>query len=552
MVVLNWQNDPLLFDSDIVQMQNWITANKLIEAGQVEKLFLDKEGLLLDLFPILIRRSDFVREKDNDRILARFPFKVLTEEEITQINDKDLLIAEVARDYFYRSINTGVMDWRIGIKHYLERGAMPYPLVRCSWEFFPRSEASLGELTTFENAKGKTYQIGSKITKQLAYLCGVCNGDGHLNEHWLRIVDETREHIEFLSQLFNATYQDPGRLFKTGNAWNVEVSSSSLVRLIHFLTDQSINMRKYDSLREPLLFKQLGNDYRSAYWRGAMDADGSFVNQISFSSASQNYVEDLQQFLVENNIPSKISTVNQLGTKLSLITENYLKYAQLIGVLNPKKKRDFFKLLNRSKVPYAFKGIRNSTLTTDGYFDFSLLPELQIIGLDQYVKDLRDGRTYATMRELLTLSKGSYSRYENESQKVSVNLFIKMVTEIQPREDSYMHLLEKLSPRLSYQSSTSDTLQLPLKPSESLLSLLEQVDPKDNYVTILTEDETIISSFYQQFGILIKPPKVYNRLLARYLNTFFIFEEQPYKVPVEEFNKLEKKWRQGIANGQSL
>jgi len=183
---------------------------------------------------------------------------------------------------------------------------------------------------------------------------------------------------------------------------------------------------------------------------------------------------------------------------------------------------------------------------------FSLLPELQIIGLEQYVKDLRNGRTYASMRELLELSRGSYSRYENDAQKVSINLFIKMVTEIHPSEDSYMHLLEKLSSNLSYQSSTSDTIQLPLKPSESLLTVLEQVDPKDNYVTILTEDEKIISLFYQQFGILIKPPRVYNRLLVRYLNIFFLYEEQPYAVPVEEFNTLEKKWKQGIVSGQSL
>ncbi|MGC9777621.1 MAG: hypothetical protein HZR80_00090 [Candidatus Heimdallarchaeota archaeon] len=87
------------------------------------------------------------------------------------------------------------------------------------------------------------------------------------------------------------------KIFQTGNAWNVELRSSSAVRLFNFLTDQTIQGAKYDSLREPLLFKQLGEPYRNLYWRGAMDADGSFKGGISFTSASNTYVLDFQSYL---------------------------------------------------------------------------------------------------------------------------------------------------------------------------------------------------------------------------------------------------------------
>ena len=82
-----------------------------------------------------------------------------------------------------------------------------------------------------------------------------------------------------------------------GNAWNAELRSSSAVRLFNFLTSQTIQGAKYDSLQEPMLLKRLGEPYRSLYWRGAMDADGSFKGGISFTSASRTYVQDFQNYL---------------------------------------------------------------------------------------------------------------------------------------------------------------------------------------------------------------------------------------------------------------
>ena len=83
--ILNWQTDPLLLDSKPTPMNDWITANKLLSTGEISKSTFDSKSLALNLYSILVRKIDFVREKDSDRILSRFPFIVLTDDETEKI-----------------------------------------------------------------------------------------------------------------------------------------------------------------------------------------------------------------------------------------------------------------------------------------------------------------------------------------------------------------------------------------------------------------------------------------------------------------------------------
>jgi len=305
---LNWQNDPLLLDSEPIPMNEWLTANKIIESDSLNiNSFIDLETLTLKLYSILVRKVDFVRKTNGDRILSRFPFLVLTDEEMKLIKSKILLIAEFARDYFYKSTNSGIMDWKKRITTYLKRGSMPYPLYRCASAILDLSMTNpyIDELF-FESARGKRYSIPTKLTKALAYICGVSNGDGHLHRHSFRVTDETKEFMALLSKLYEQIFNDSGEIFQNENAWNVELRSSTVVRIINFLTDQTIERAKYDSLREPLLFKQLGVQFWNLYWRGAMDADGSFKNRINFTSASERFVRDFQNYLESNDFEVRV------------------------------------------------------------------------------------------------------------------------------------------------------------------------------------------------------------------------------------------------------
>ena len=69
MVVLSWQNDPLLLDPEPAAINEWLTANKILESNTNKTdSFIDLETLTLNLYSILVRKNDFVREKESELI----------------------------------------------------------------------------------------------------------------------------------------------------------------------------------------------------------------------------------------------------------------------------------------------------------------------------------------------------------------------------------------------------------------------------------------------------------------------------------------------------
>ena len=549
MSVINWLNDPLLYDQECTPMNEWLTANKLIEAGQGERIFAEKDTLTLNLYPILIRRVDFIRESDSDRVLSRFPFLVLTNEEKVLIKSKILLIAEFVRDYFYRSITSGIMDWKRRLQTYLKRGAMPYPLYRCACEILdlPLHHSNVDELF-FESARGKQYSIPTKLTNAIAYLCGVINGDGHLNRHWLRITDETKKHISFLSKLLEQLFHDDGEIFLTGNAWNVELRSSAACRLFNFLTDQTIEGAKYDSLREPLLFKTLGESFRKFYWGGMMDADGSFRGQITFSTASEQFAKDFQDYLQTINIESGTSRINGVATSVYVLAKHKVDFAHHIGVLNPKKALDYQIYLQRKKSFFKFIKINEITITKEGYFDLSLMKTLLIKGLGTYLKEFRGERTYTEIRNLFDLSVGSYSRYENEQTALPFALLQEIiVSECQDKNQIYSKLNE-LRDKIRFQVAGSIPIQLPLNPIGDLNKILPFLEPKLSYVNLLTEEKDILENISQLFEIPIEGALINSKLIVHFLKTFCIYEEFKDYIKPAQFNLIQKQWREELFN----
>ena len=516
MTFFSWQTDPLLYDERPTPANAWLTANKLIEQGQQDRIFSDRTTLTLELYPILVRKVDFLRERQSDRILARFPFKVLTAEEKALIAHKELLLAEQIRNYFYRSLDDSIRSWREKLRHYLKRGAIPFPLLRCLWKINPKLLHYPQESVVFESARGKRYAIPCKITKELAYLCGVVNGDGHLRTHWLRIVDETKEHIQFLSQLFMQLFSDGGVIFQSGNAWNVEIRSSQAVRLFHFLTDQTINGAKYGSLREPVFFQLLDQPYRSLYWRGVMDADGSYKNQISFGSASRRYISDFQLFLRSIGIKSSITTMKTGAFLLQVPLDFKFPFARQIGVHNPKKKRDLKNLLNKKSL--IFNGLREEHITRDGYFDLSKLTPLYVLGLEAYLKAYRKPLSYAAVERKLGLSSGQYYHYEHGTRALPFPLLFKLFDLKEPNK--LMKKLVALPGKLLFRASTSKPHPLPLKPTQELLFVMSHLLPLTNWTRILQPTEQLHHTIRELFCVEPVKKHIRDKLLLRFLQTF--------------------------------
>ncbi|MBY8995985.1 MAG: hypothetical protein KGD59_15655 [Candidatus Heimdallarchaeota archaeon] len=540
--IINWKTDPLLYDVEIQRPNNWFTANELIESNRSNDIFLNGKQTL-NLYPILVKKIDFVRKNSTDRILSRFPFLVITQEEKEQIQKKILLISEFTRDYFYNSINNNIIAWKKRFSNYLERGAIPYPLFRCACEILQlqiirKNTTSL----SFESARGKRYVIPTKITPALAYLCGIVNGDGHLHTHWLRVVDETKEHIELISKLFVKLFNDSGEIFKTRNAWNVELRSSSAVRLFNFLTDQTIKGAKYDSLREPLLFKQLGEPYRSLYWRGAMDADGSFKRRISFASASKTYVLDFKQYLSSIGIKSTFYSKVKDGNYLHIPAHYKVAYTVQIGSLNPKKSADLQEFLHRKHAKAKYLGLNPDTLLSSGYFNFHLLKSLYLKGVEDYLLQYRGKRTYVEMEREFYLANGTYSGFEKGKTALPFSFFTLLVMKTSTTEELVYEILNERQDKIRYYIANSTPVKLPLQPSDVLRMLLPYLEPKSSYVSVLTQESHRKKQIEQLFDMRIESQRVNSRIVVQFLRTFCKYQTTNYLIPPSKFDEMQLKW----------
>ncbi|NPD90693.1 MAG: hypothetical protein HGN29_18435, partial [Asgard group archaeon] len=172
--MLHWSTDPLLLDDKPIKYNDWETANTLIQKEGLE-VVLNKDLAFKNLYGIMTRKIDFVRTKSSDRIIARFPFLVLTEQ-IKEVIRKDiLLMSEMVRDYFYKSINKSVMQWKTIILNYLKKRSLPFPIFRCCFELKPNLNAPINETSLrFTSARGEAFTFPTRLTNKLAYLCGIC------------------------------------------------------------------------------------------------------------------------------------------------------------------------------------------------------------------------------------------------------------------------------------------------------------------------------------------------------------------------------------------
>jgi len=517
----NWQKDPLLLDLTPTPMNMWQTANKILSLEKQENNhFVNLNNLLLNLYSILVRKIDFVRVQDSDRILSRFPFIVLTEEEKELIRSKILLIADFSRKYFFKAITSNLSIWQTRFLTYLERGALPYPLYRCACEVLQRPVSNHKKDTQlFESARGKQYTIPTKITPIIAYLCGVINGDGHLHSHWLRVVDETKAHIRLISQLFEKIFSDSGEIFQTGNAWNVELRSSSAVRLFNFLTDQTIEGAKYESLQEPLLFKQLGEPFRSLYWRGVFDADGSFKHHISFGSASETFVTDFDIYLHSVNIKSKKGTIGDSAYSLTIPALYRLNFINHIGVDNPKKKKDMLTLFK--KISCQFKGLNQTNLIEGLYFNLFKISSLSILGLGSYLTKVRGKTSIETRSKELGIATNLYAEYEKGLRSIT----LKTIQTILQLSEKDLHVLLTTQPNLLYQSSTSERVKLPVLITSKIIELMSLLEPTKTYVKLLLDESPIVSEVEQLFGLPIKLGRINSRVVLNFCNQFGVYSK---------------------------
>jgi len=530
---LHWSTDPLLYDEQSTSYNDWVTANHLIDKGEVGKV-INKNHFFANIYGIMVRKIDFVRTSTRDRIIARFPFLVIEDEQCEIIQNQILIISENVRDYFYKSINKSILQWKEIILNYLQKGSLPYPIFRCCFELLselnkPYTKPSL----RFTSARGEAFTFPTKLTTKLAYLCGVCNGDGNLRDYWLIIVDETKKHINGIQSILEELFNKKGKIMKVSGAWAIKLNLLWSVRLMNFLTEQSINQPKYDTLKEPLIFKHFKGDFRIDYWRGMMDSDGSYSKYaINLTTASEQLKNDFSQFLSDNSIGHNYSVITYPNSQVEnyivyLLANSHLDFCKLIGSNHPKKKNDLEVLLSRKEKQQNNDRIvylDESRLTPEGYFDYSHTPKLQLF-LGDYIKRIRK-IPLTEFSKKVKISRSSLYLYERNIQAIPLSKFNQILqTNNSPQLITDFLVENKIHIFYLKQSSAS----LPLKPTKELFQIANHLKIKRGYVTFigLEKDNDIkqegICAF---FNIPYIPnQQLWNAVIVYFFESFFVIEK---------------------------
>lgn len=304
------------------------------------------------------------------------------------------------------------------------------------------------------------------LTEDLAYLTGVIMGDGHLADYFINIIDNSKEHIENLVKLLKETFCSRTEFFKQQNAqaWNVNILGKWLVRFFNFLSGQPIAIRKYPSLREPLIFRET-DLYQKAFWCGLMDADGSYKTGISFVSASERLTKDFSIFLANENIKCNFSrneTNYGIGFQIRILPTERKKLFQQ-KVIQPRS----IARKEQGQWKHQVFGYKEQ-LSNNGYFDFFRLPQLSVSGLGEYIQNLRLPFTQEEIAIKLNISQSIFSHYERNSSPIPI-LTLHQLFNLTNHSSAQFY---QDYPKLSFHSHKTSCL-IDTYPTGDLLNLLK-------------------------------------------------------------------------------
>ena len=542
-MLLNWNTDPLLVDSSANSSIHWETANSLLRKGKDNIIFQD-EFPKLAIYSIIIRKNDFI---SSERLLQTFPYIVLTPHWNTRIRKKSLKVAERCYNYFKNSsLEKSIRSWQKVIISYCEKQQrIPLPIFRLSdnWkEFFINSSK-----VAFQSARGEKFHLPTKLSLDLSYLLGVIIGDGHLNYHNVVLVDFSKKHIGFLQKLAMKLFGIEGLISGENNRWLLHYNNKWVVRLANFITDQPIEGKKYDSLQEPLLF-QMNDLLRRHFWSGVLDADGSYKKQISLSSKSKLFVQSFGEFLSDHHINFKIRKLQNPSYEGYTLTTD-VKAKRILGQLllprhieklpdfenyirskiyqSRKIRNDEISLLMKEKQNLRFKSFNEKNIINEKsqqFFDFSKLHGIAVQQCQELIKDLRThlSWTQKKLAEYLSIPVKVLTSYENKTD-LSIQLVEKLL-HLFPQEQPKTLMLFLEANNLNYFRSRKTIAKLDLQPTEELLSIVNNLELRRNYLLIKYEgnNKEVFQKKLANHFVIRKPTsyKLSNSVILHFAQTF--------------------------------
>lgn len=508
-----WQNDPLLINQTPTNVDNWTTANKLIQQERPNRLYLIPNTL--NLYGVLIKKADFIRRTDRDRIFARMPYVQLRGSLRSLIEERFETLGQKVCHYLEGIYTANAAYFKNILQNYLHQERLPLVILRVLAELTSNPRESLATWllhAAWESFKHIPFRMPALLTPQLVYFLGVCNGDGSLTRTHISISDYYPTFIQKLHTFTATMFGGHPTISQGSGGVNILFIKSVWVgRLLNFLTDQPYG-RKYHALRCPLILAN--TELERFYWRGLFDTDGSYQQTMQFGTVSDQLAHDLERFLTQHAL-TYCSYFSPIANTIQLKLGSYKAFAHLVGSWHPDKQQHCLKLLRQGTRIVMFKGVKSNCLTAQGYLNLALLPKLHA---------------------------------EIENQRVRV---LHLLTRF--GEDTYSYLLAH-NTKFVYPRADRP-IRLPLKPTKQVTTLLKYLSPTQDGIAVTTGKyrghyrdlvQTVVE-VHKLFGFYSLRRanggyKAQHKLLRDFLCTFFVYEPAWLPTTRDEETNLVESW----------
>ncbi len=187
---------------------------------------------------------------------------------------------------------------------------------------------------------------------------------------------------------------------------------------------------------------------------------------------------------------------------------------------HPEKRVQFLKLKEgreiKSKISYQFQDFKKDTIP-NGYFDFSLISDLQIVGLGQLLKGYRKKTTQFEFTQKLGISTKSVQYIEAGKSAVSIKVLEKILSE---EKKSLMEFLLYHGRRIQYRRFRAAPVFLDLRPNAQLKYFAKKMIFYESYIRIDSDDKKLLSQIEEHFGTEIEKNLIRNGVVRYFLKTF--------------------------------
>ncbi|MBS3163239.1 hypothetical protein J4427_00940 [Candidatus Woesearchaeota archaeon] len=493
---------------------------------------------VLNLYSALLNKKDF----ESDRILNNFPYVVIDNIELNQ------QLIDSLKKYIGCNISKGA------IKGWVLNSKFPLPLLRVISLKAPNPEKILSNL--IKSIKSVTSNFGNTIKLSIKYsdllmnkhiyFHGYLLGDGCISDDLIKLADGhqdkskihySKQHIGMFKKYLKICYNLNSKIKRVGNCYHLIASRNKfLSRYIKFFYG-------YDKDKEIIRVPDIIKDDREKikiFLRGFFDADAGIselYNSVILKSKDHNFLKFCKLFLEKEGL--FLDNVKFDSTGVSYITiksTEFLKYAYTIGFNHSRKKEILLNRLKKNCPLNVFRGVRKKYLIDSLYFDFTIIPDMRLTGLQDFFKNMRcDIGTQEEVSKLLKIPRRYVGKYENGLYSIPIDIFLNLI-QIK-NKIRLADIFSKNDVKFCI-SKNKGAIKLPLSINDINFDILKYMAPTQHKIIIKRygiinitnkiNKEILFKRIEDFFGVKIVKDSdshvIFNTTLARFLNTFFVYE----------------------------